>query len=300
MSCQVVMTSTLMSLCTRLIASVPAHGTRRSSRSRPPADPASAVSALVGAATAGRLRPRVRARLHRALDLDPDPDQAGRRQGDRGAGRGAAAPLPRRDHPARVAALRRQLHPPLRDRPRRDRRRGPAARDALPRLPHLSPRLLRPARDRRGDLARHQRHLPRSLLHRLGRGAGRSERDDDHGRGDRAHDRECATGALRGAGDAADRDPDVRLRAQALPDLAARPGAQGQPRRGDGRGGRRDRDGAGVRARGRRANALPRARRSGPARDDARGVGRGVLPSGPPLPALARELRPCSSSVAAT
>ena len=60
------------------------------------------------------------------------------------------------------------------------------------------------------------------------------------------------------------------LRAQAVPDLAARSGSEGQPRRGDGRGGRGDRDGAGVRPRGRRADALPRTGRGGPARDDAR------------------------------
>ena len=64
------------------------------------------------------------------------------------------------------------------------------ARHALPRLPHLPARLLRPARDRRGDLARDERHLPRPLLHRLGRRPGRPERDDDHRRGDRAHGRQ--------------------------------------------------------------------------------------------------------------
>ena len=45
--------------------------------------------------------------------------------------------------------------------------------DALPALPA---RLLRPACDRRGDLARDERHLPRALLHRLGRGPGAAER----------------------------------------------------------------------------------------------------------------------------
>ena len=43
----------------------------------------------------------------------------------------------------------------------------------------LSARVLRPARDRRGDLARDERHLSGALLHRLGRRPGDPERDDD-------------------------------------------------------------------------------------------------------------------------
>ena len=195
------------------------------------------------------------------------------------------------DRRARHAALRRQLLAPVRDRPGRDRRRGAAARDALPRLPHLPAGVLRPARDRRGDLARDERHLPGALLHRLGRRPGSPERDDDHGRRDRPHGRERPARALRRARDAPDRRPDLVLRPQALPDLAARPGEEGPSGRGDRRGGRRDRDGAGLRPRGRRADALPRARRGGPPRDDAGGLGGGVLPPRPALPAVARDRR---------
>ena len=70
-----------------------------------------------------------------------------------------------------------------------------------------------------------------------------------------------------------------------------RAGEEGPPDRGLGRGRRRDRDGAGVRPRGRRARALRRARRGRAARDDAPGGGRGALPAGADLPALARDRR---------
>ena len=103
------------------------------------------------------------------------------------------APVPRPDRRARGAPLRRQLHAPVRDRADRDRRRGAAARDALPRVPDLSARVLRPARDRRGDLARHERRLSRPLLHRLGRRPGDPERDDDRRRRDRARQRQRAS-----------------------------------------------------------------------------------------------------------
>ena len=97
-----------------------------------------------------------------------------------------------RDRRGGSAPVRHQLHPPVRDRPRRDRGRGAAALAALRRVPPLSARLLRPARDRRGDLARDERHLPRPLLHRLGRRPGDAEHDDARRRGDRAHARQPA------------------------------------------------------------------------------------------------------------
>ena len=164
----------------------------------------------------------------------------------------------------------------------------------------LSARVLRPARDGRGDLARDERHLPRPLLHRLGVVQGVQSAMMIIGAGDRAHDRERAARALRGAGDAADRRPHVVLRAQAVPDLAARPGEEGPPRRGDRRGGRRDRDGAGVRARGRRANALPRTapRRCATRRCAQASVEAHFLP-GLALPALRSGSPQCSSSAAA-
>ena len=131
----------------------------------------------------------VRARLHGALARDPDPDPADDRQRDRRRRHVAAAALPRPDPRDRRGPLRRQLHPPLRDRADRDRRRGAAARDDVRRLPPLPARVLRPARDRRGDLARDERHLPRALLHRLGRRPGDPERDDARRRRDRARRR---------------------------------------------------------------------------------------------------------------
>ena len=106
--------------------------------------------------------------------------------------------------------------------------------------------------------------------------------------------------ALRRARDAADRGPDVPLRPQGVPDLARRAGEEGPPDRGDRRGGRRDRDGAGVRPRGRRPRALHRPGRGRPRRDDAPGRHRGALPARADLPAVARRSPPCCTSAAAT
>ena len=61
-------------------------------------------------------------------------------------------------------------------------------------------RLLRPARDRRGDLAGDERRLPGPLLHRLGRHPGSPERADDRRRGDRARGRERPARADLGRG----------------------------------------------------------------------------------------------------
>ena len=93
----------------------------------------------------------------------------------------------------------------------------------------------------------------------------------------------------RRARDAADRRAHVPLRAQGVPDLAHRAGEEGAPDRGHRRGGRRDRDGAGVRPRGRRPGALHRARRGGPLGDHAPGGRRGAVPPGADLPPLARD-----------
>ena len=164
----------------------PPHEPRRSARSPPLADPAPALPALVGAAPPGRARPRVRARFTALSITIPILIQRVIDEAIVGPHHDRLLPYLGDHRRARHAALRRQLHAPLRNRARRDRRRGAAARDALPRLPHLPARVLRPARDRRGDLARDERHLPRALLHRLGRRPGDPERDDDHRRGDRA------------------------------------------------------------------------------------------------------------------
>ena len=107
------------------------------------------------------------------------------------------------DHGDRGGPLRRQLHPPLRDRPHRHRRRGAAARDDVRRLPPVPARLLRPPRHGRGDLAGHERHLPGALLHRLGRRPGDPEHDDADRRRHRAHVGERPADALRSARDAA-------------------------------------------------------------------------------------------------
>ena len=97
---------------------------------------------------------------------------------------------------------------------------------------------------------------------------GDPEHADDRRRRDRAARRRLAARADHLHRDAADRLARVALRAHRDADLAARAGAQGRRDRGLRRGRRRDPDGAGVRARGRRARALHHARR-GAARHDA-------------------------------
>ena len=160
-------------------------------------------------------------------------------------------------------------------------------------------RVLRPPRDRRGDLARDERHLPRALLHRLGRRPGDPERADARRRRDRAHDRQREARAHRGRRDAADRGPHLLLRAPGVPDLARGAAQEGPPHRGVGRGRRRDRDGAGVRPRGRRPRPLPRPRRGRAPRDDAAGVGRGALPPRASSSCRRSASPPCCSSAAA-
>ena len=86
----------------RLLASRIARAARRSARSRAPADAAPARPALVGAAAPGRARPRLRARVHGALDHDPGPDPARRSTRRSSAARRPALPLPRRDPRARA------------------------------------------------------------------------------------------------------------------------------------------------------------------------------------------------------
>ena len=111
---------------------------------------------------------------------------AGDRRRDRPLTTSASAlAVHRGDCRARGAPLRDQLQPPLRDRADRRPDRGADARAPLPRLPPLPARLLRPARDRAGALARDERPLPHPLLHRLGARAGDAEPDDDHRRRDR-------------------------------------------------------------------------------------------------------------------
>ena len=118
------------------------------------------------------------------------------------------------------AALRRQLLAPLRDRAHRHPHRGADARAALPRLPALPARVLRPARDRPGALARDERPLPDPLLHRLGPRAGGAEPDDDRLGGHRARARQPAARALHRGRDAADHRARAALRAPRVAALA--------------------------------------------------------------------------------
>ena len=83
------------------------------------------------------------------------------------------------DRRARRVCASSSTSPPLRDGADRHPDRGAHARAPLPRLPPLPARVLRPARDRPGALARDERPLPHPLLHRLGARAGDAERDDD-------------------------------------------------------------------------------------------------------------------------
>ena len=267
----------------------PARAARRSTRPEALADAPPPLPALAGPVAPGRDRALVRARLHGALARDPDPRPAHDRQRDRRWRLVAPDPLPRPDHGDRRGPVRRQLHAPLRDGADRDCGRGAAAGDDVRRVSPLPARLLRPPRDRRGHLARDERHLPGALLHRLGRRPGDPEHDDADRRVDRAPLGQRPADAVRRSGDATRRDPHLRLRAQGLPDLARRAGEEGPSDRGNRRGSGRDRDGAGLRARGRRARALHRARRGRARRDDAPGGNRGTLPAGPDLPPLARD-----------
>ncbi len=117
-----------------------------------------------------------------------------------------------------------QLHPPLRDRPRRRAARGPPAGAALRRLPALPAGVLRPAPDRPGRLPCDERPLPDPLLHRLGRRPGLPERHDDHRRRDHAGAREPAADAVLGRRHTADRVRRLALRPPRDADLAQRAG----------------------------------------------------------------------------
>ena len=68
--------------------------------------------------------------------------------------------------------------------------------------------------------ARDERHLPRALLHRLGRRPGDPEHPHARRRRDRPHLRQREARARGRALHAADRDPHVLLRAPRVPDLA--------------------------------------------------------------------------------
>ena len=108
-------------------------------------------------------------------------------------------------------------------------------------------------------LARDQRPLPRALLHRLGHGAGRPERDDDR----RRRDLLLGVVNLRLALYAAITMPLIGILAwhfahRVTPISREVQAAQGRRHRGRRRGGRRHRDGAGVRPRGRRARPVRR------------------------------------------
>ena len=69
--------------------------------------------------------------------------------------------------------------------------------EALRRVPPLPARVLRPARDGRGHLTGDERHLPRALLHRLGRRPGDPEHPHAGRRRDRPRRRSTAARADR-------------------------------------------------------------------------------------------------------
>ena len=192
---------------------------------------------------------------------------------------------------ARRDPLRDQLHAPLRDGAHRHPRRGAHARAPLPGVPALPARVLRPARDRPGRLARDERPLPDPLLHRLGPHPGRAVADDDRRDQRRPVPGEREAGRDRDLHDAARRHPHVQLRAQGDADLAPGAAAPGRRHGGGGRGGRRDRDGAGVRPRGRRPGPLRREGGRGARRRAAPGARRGRVPARPALPADALDRR---------
>ena len=177
----------------------------------PLADGEGARQALARAGAARHPRARLRLRLQRALAGDPDRRPARDRQLDRADER---PPRPRSGRTSSIVvvlalvALRHQLHAPLRDRAHRHPRRGAHARAALPGVPALPARVLRPARDRPGRLARDERPLPHPLLHRLGHDPGDPVADDD--RRDRGRPLPRQREARR---DRADRDA-VRRRAR--------------------------------------------------------------------------------------
>ncbi len=240
----------------------------------------------MGPAPSGLPRTRIRVPLHGHLDPDPDPAVAGDQQLDRLA-QGSALAVPPRHRRARAPPLRRQLHAPLRHRADRRPHRGADAADALPRVPALPARVLRPPCDGPGALARDERPLPDPLLHRLGARAGHAERDDDHRHGHRARGRQSEARPLHRRGDAADHGARAAVRAPRLADLPPGAGAEGRRDGGCGRGRGRDRDGAGVRPRGRRPRAVRRPSRGGARHRAAAGRRRGAAPAGAVLPPVA-------------
>ena len=244
----------------------------------------------------------LRVRLLGALDRDPDRHPACDRRLDRADERPfqAALALPRDRRGARGAPLRAQLHPPLRDGTDRHPRRGADARAALPGLPAVSARVLRPACNRPGRLARDQRPLPHPVLHRLGHDAGHPVGDDDHRDRGRPVLRQRQAGGGRADRDAGGVRARLHVRAQGDADLARGAAAEGRCHRGCGRGRGRDRDGAGVRPRGRRAGALRRKGRARPRRRAAPGSSRGGVPAGPVVPPDASRSPQWCSSEAAT
>ena len=175
-----------------------ARAARRAARPHALADRPAPLPALAGQWRLVTVGLSLRARVHGALAPDPDHRPADDRRRDRRGRPLAPRPVPRGDRRCRDPPLRRQLHAALRDRADRRQRRGAAPLDALRRVPPLPARLLRPPRDGRGDLPRDERHLPRAVLHRLGRRPGDPERADARRRRDRPDGRQPEARADRG------------------------------------------------------------------------------------------------------
>ena len=257
---------------------------RRSARSRPAADVPQAAPALASGVASRRARALARVRLHDDLDHDSAAHAACGRPRDRRAYEAVVA-VHRRHRRSRDRPLSRQLLAPLRDCAHRHPHRGTHARASLHRVPALPARVLRPASDRPGAVARDERPLPHPLLHRLGSRAGDAEPDDDRVGGDRARDRESAARALHRRVDATDHRARAPLRAPRLAALAQGAGAQGRRDGGGRRVRRRNRDGAGVRTRGGRAGTLRRQGRSRPRHRARAGGSRSAAPARALLPA---------------
>ena len=259
---------------------------RRSPRPAVPADRPPVGRAVARADAIRRARRQLRVRDHGADAGDHEADPVGHRRRDRGQPARQGARPGGLDHGARERPVRSQLRAPLVDQHHRHQRRGAPPAADVRRVPELPAPVLRPALDGPGAVTRHERPLPRAVLHRLGRRAVDPERDDDRRRVDRAGRREPAARALRRPRDAADRGADLAVRLPRDPDLAPGAAEVGRRHRGGRRGRRRDRDGAGVRPRARRQRALRREGQGGPRRGAARGGGRGPVPAGPRLPAV--------------
>ncbi len=232
---------------------------RRSARPRPAADAPQAAPALVGRVAPRRPRAALRPRVHADLDRDPAAHAARDRRRDRRITRSALAV-----HPAIIALA------------------VSASRSTSPRRYATARIGIRIEARMRELLYQAYLRYPRAFYDRHATGQVLSRATNDLypiryfigwglvqgiqslmmivGSRDRARDRQPAARALHRRCDAADHGARAALRAARVAAVASGAGTQGRRDGGCRRGGRRNRDGAGVRPRGRRARPLRRAR----------------------------------------